>query len=40
MNRLKEVRKKNHLTLEELGHEVGMQNSTLSQYETEKKKPQ
>lgn len=39
MNRLKEVRKKNHLTLEELGHEVGMQNSTLSQYETEKRNP-
>lgn len=38
-NRLKELRKRNHLTLEELGHNVGMLNSTLSQYENEKRNP-
>ena len=36
-NRLKELRQKNHLTLEELGHNVGMLNSTLSQYENGKR---
>lgn len=38
-NRLKELRKKKHLTLEELGNAVGMLNSTLSQYENGKRKP-
>lgn len=38
-NRLKELRKRNHLTLEELGHNVGMLNSTLSQYENGKRNP-
>lgn len=38
-NRLKELRQKNHLTLEELGHNVGMLNSTLSQYENGKRNP-
>ena len=32
MNRLKELRTKKHLTLEELGEQLGMPNSTLSQY--------
>lgn len=38
-NRLKELRKKKHLTLEELGNAVGMLNSTLSQYENGKRNP-
>lgn len=38
-NRLKELRKRNHLTLEELGHNVSMLNSTLSQYENGKRNP-
>ena len=32
MNRIKELRTKKHLTLEELGEQLGMPNSTLSQY--------
>ena len=38
-NRLKELRQKKHLTLEELGNAVGMLNSTLSQYENGKRNP-
>ena len=38
-NRLKELRKRNHLTLKELGQNVGMANNTLSQYESEKRNP-
>lgn len=38
-SRLKELRKKKHLTLEELGNAVGMLNSTLSQYENGKRNP-
>lgn len=39
MNRLKELRQKNNLTLKELGQKIGMANNTLSQYETGKRKP-
>ena len=38
-NRLKELRKRNHLTLKELGQNVGMANNTLSQYENGKRNP-
>lgn len=38
-NRLKEIRQKNKLTLKELGCMVGMLDSTLSQYENEKRNP-
>ena len=38
-SRLKELRQKKHLTLEELGNAVGMLNSTLSQYENGKRNP-
>ena len=39
MNRLKKIRKKNNLTLKELGQKIGMANNTLSQYETGKREP-
>jgi transcriptional regulator with XRE-family HTH domain len=39
MNRLKELRQKNNLTLKELGKKVGMLDSTLSQYENGKRNP-
>ena len=39
MNRIKELRKENNLTLKELGQKVGMANNTLSQYETGKREP-
>lgn len=39
MNRLKELRQKNNLTLKELGQKIGMANNTLSQYETGKREP-
>ena len=38
-NRLKELRNKKHLTLKELGEQLGMPNNTLSQYETGKREP-
>lgn len=38
-NRLKELRHKNNLTLKELGKKVSMLDSTLSQYENEKRNP-
>ena len=38
-NRLKELRNRNHLTLKELGQNVGMANNTLSQYENGKRNP-
>ena len=38
-NRLKELRNRNHLTLKELGKKVDMLDSTLSQYENEKRNP-
>lgn len=38
-NRIKELRLKNHLTLQGLGQAVGLKNNTLSQYETGKRKP-
>ena len=38
-NRLKELRHKKNLTLRELGEKVGMRNSTLSQYEANKREP-
>lgn len=38
-NRLKELRHEKNLTLRELGEKVGMRNSTLSQYETNKREP-
>lgn len=39
MNRLRELRQKNNLTLKELGQKTGMANNTLSQYETGKREP-
>lgn len=39
MNRIKELRTKKHLTLKELGEQLGMPNNTLSQYETGKREP-
>lgn len=39
MNRLKELREKNNLTLRALGQEVKMSSSRLSQYETGKREP-
>ena len=39
MNRLKELRQKNGLTLRELGKKVSMHDNTLSQYETGKRNP-
>jgi transcriptional regulator with XRE-family HTH domain len=39
MNRIKELRKKNHLTLKDMGSKLNMPDSTLSQYENEKRTP-
>ena len=39
MNRIKELRKKNHLTLKDMGSKSNMLDSTLSQYENEKRTP-
>lgn len=39
MNRIKEVRKKNHLTLKDMGSKLNMLDSTLSRYENEKRTP-
>lgn len=39
MNRIKELRKKNHLTLKDMGSKLSMLDSTLSQYENEKRTP-
>lgn len=39
LNRLKELRQKNNLTLKQLGQELNMLDSTLSQYETGKRNP-
>lgn len=39
MNRLKELRNKNSLTLRALGQKVDMSSSRLSQYETGKREP-
>ena len=39
MNRLKELRQKNNLTLKELGQKVGMPTNTISRYETGKREP-
>ena len=39
MNRIKELRQKNNLTLKELGQKIGMANNTLSRYETGKREP-
>ena len=36
LNRLKELRQKNNLTLKQLGQKLNMLDSTLSQYETGK----
>lgn len=38
-NRLKELRMENNLTLRELGKQLRMKNSTLSQYEMERREP-
>lgn len=38
-NRLKELRQQRNLTLKELGKKVNMLDSTLSQYENERRKP-
>ena len=39
VNRIKELRKKNNLTLKQLGQQLNMLDSTLSQYENEKRNP-
>lgn len=39
MNRIKELRIKNNLTLRQLGKELNMRDSTLSQYENKKRNP-
>ena len=39
MNRLKELRQKNNLTLRGLGKEINMSSSRISQYETGKREP-
>ena len=39
MNRIKELRQKNNLTLRALGEKVNMSSSRLSQYETGKREP-
>ena len=39
MNRLKELRQKNNLTLRGLGDKVNMSSSRISQYETGKREP-
>lgn len=39
VNRLKELRQENNLTLRQLGEKLDMKNSTLSQYETGKREP-
>lgn len=39
MNRIKELRNKNSLTLRALGQKVDMSSSRLSQYETGKREP-
>lgn len=39
MNRIKELREKNNLTLRGLGKEVNMSSSRISQYETGKREP-
>ena len=39
MNRIKELRKSNGLTLVELSQKVGIPNNTISQYENEKREP-
>lgn len=39
MNRLKELRQKNHLTLEKLGQKVNIPKNTLSRYESGKREP-
>lgn len=39
MNRIKEVRKKRHMTQKELGDIIGCDDSTISLYESEKREP-
>ena len=39
MNRMREIRKEQHLTMKELGSKVGMSESTISLYETGKHEP-
>jgi len=39
MNRIRETRKGNKLTLRQLGAAIGVSESTMSLYETEKRKP-
>lgn len=39
MNRLKELRQKNHLTLRALGEKINMSSARLSQYENGKREP-
>ena len=39
MNRLRELRQKNNLTLRGLGKEINMSSSRISQYETGKREP-
>lgn len=39
MNRIKELRKKNHLTLKDMGSKLNMLDSTLSRYENGTREP-
>ena len=39
MNRIKELRQKNNLTLRALGEKINMSSSRLSQYDTGKREP-
>lgn len=39
MNRIKELRLKNGLTLHEVGNAIGVENNTISRYETGQREP-
>ena len=38
-NRIREIRKKHGITMKQLGQELGLGESTISQYETGKRQP-
>lgn len=38
-NRIREIRKKHDITMKQLGQELGLGESTISQYETGKRQP-
>jgi len=39
LNRIREIRKKHNMTMKQLGTEIGVAESTISQYETGKRQP-